>query len=279
MWKDEDPARYAAEVRENGYTVLREFIAVEIIDKIASSFQPLLEKRISGSPPDRGPGRYYTTVPFSMPFADASVFADPFLFEVLEGIVGKDFVMCQLACDTPVRGSEYQTIHRDAEGLFFESSAAYSETPAYQLAVNFPLCDITNDNIGPLEIAKKTHLLSSHHQDQLIDSQEVDLDSLYMKKGDVLIRDVRCLHRGTPNVTQQPRPMVVIGYSRKWLRRPEVGLKIPQSVYNELSDKARHMLRFEPVVPDDDQSLLQYGGVESYDAGALAAASGHSIKL
>ncbi len=38
-----------------------------------------------------------------------------------------------------------------------------------------------------------------------------------MRPGDVMIRDVRALHRGTPNHTNEPRPMVVIGYSLRWL--------------------------------------------------------------
>lgn len=278
MWKAKCAAQYAAEVRDEGYTILREFIPVSDIDDLAAHFQPILERRIQSAPPDRGPGRFYSTVPFTFPFANASVFADPFLLEILEGIVGTDFVMCQMASDTPVAGSEYQQIHRDTEGLFFDDSSHYIETPAYQLGVNFPLCDITSDDIGPLEIAKNTHMLTSHDQNELIASKAVKLEALYMKKGDVLIRDVRCLHRGTPNVTDKPRPMMVMGYSRKWLRRPEVGLKVPQSVFNGLSEGAQHMLRFEAVVPDDDESLV-YDGVEKYDASTLTRASGNSIKL
>ena len=278
MWKTKTATEYATEVREEGYTILREFIAVEDIDNMAESFTPILQKRMSSAPPDRGPGRYYTTVPFTMPFANPAIFGNQFLSDILEGIVGKDFVMCQLACDTPVAGSEYQEIHRDTEGLFLDETSDYVETPAYQLGVNFPLCDITSHDIGPLEIAKNTHMMTSHNQDKLIKSQSVELDALYMKKGDILIRDVRCLHRGTPNITDKARAMVVMGYSRKWLRRPEVGLTIPQSFYDNLNVKTRHMLRFEPIVPDDDKSL-QYNGLEKYDASTLSNASGNSIKL
>ena len=66
--------------------------------------------------------------------------------------------------------------------------------------------------------------------------------------GDVMVRDVRALHRGTPNLTKVPRPMVVIGYSRKWLRRPEVSVRIPDAMWERLSERARHMLRFEERV-------------------------------
>jgi ectoine hydroxylase-related dioxygenase (phytanoyl-CoA dioxygenase family) len=184
--------------------------------------------------------------------------------------------MCQLAVDTPLKGSEYQKVHRDTEGLFFEQGA-YVETPAYQLALNFPLCDVLDDSIGPLQIAKRTHLMISHEQDVLIESNSVALDTLYMKRGDAIIRDVRGLHRGTPNSTDTPRPMVVVGYSRKWLRRPEVGVKVPRSLFNSFGPAAQRLLRFEPVVPDEE--VGEYDGVERYDAKVLTYASGQSIKL
>jgi hypothetical protein len=63
-----------------------------------------------------------------------------------------------------------------------------------------------------------------------------------------MIRDVRGLHRGTPNRTATPRPMVVIGYSRKWLLRPEVSINIPRGVWENLSPTARQMLRFNRIV-------------------------------
>jgi hypothetical protein len=72
-----------------------------------------------------------------------------------------------------------------------------------------------------------------------------------MDMGDVMIRDVRALHRGTPNTTGEPRPMVVLGYSRRWLHRPEVHIRVPQSVWNGLSPSGKKLLRFNPVVPDD----------------------------
>ena len=276
MWNEKDVNHYIEEVKENGFTVLKGFIPVESIDQMAEQFTPLLKTRLERGNPDRGPNRFYLTLPFVMPFADENYFADPLLLNILEGIVGSDPVMCQLAVDTPLKGSDYQTIHRDTEGLFFEQPS-YIETPAYQLAVNFPLCDIVDDSIGPLQIAKSTHKMTSFEQNQLIENNSVKLETLYMKKGDILIRDVRGLHRGTPNVTDIPRPMVVVGYSRKWLRRPEVGINIPQSIYNNLNTSAKRLLRYESIVPDE--VAASYDGIEKYDAKTLTNASGQSITL
>jgi hypothetical protein len=81
-----------------------------------------------------------------------------------------------------------------------------------------------------------------------LESGQVKLERFPMQLGDVMVRDVRGLHRGTPNYSGVPRPMVVIGYSRKWLRRPEVSIRIPDATWEQLSARARRMLRLEPRV-------------------------------
>ena len=41
--------------------------------------------------------------------------------------------------------------------------------------------------------------------------------------------------------------MVVIGYSRRWLCRPEVSIRVPADVLVALPDRARRWLRHNPV--------------------------------
>jgi ectoine hydroxylase-related dioxygenase (phytanoyl-CoA dioxygenase family) len=72
--------------------------------------------------------------------------------------------------------------------------------------------------------------------------------AITMELGDVMIRDVRALHRGTPNLTQAPRPMVVIGYSRSWYFRPEVKIDVPENVFQSLSARGKRLLRYMPRV-------------------------------
>ena len=82
-----------------------------------------------------------------------------------------------------------------------------------------------------------------------------------MNRGDVMIRDVRHIHRGTPNPSATPRPMVVIGYSRRWLFRPEVEIRVPRPVLNALPERARRWLRFNPVFETEAEAAQQ---AESY---------------
>jgi hypothetical protein len=79
-----------------------------------------------------------------------------------------------------------------------------------------------------------------------------------MELGDVMVRDVRGLHRGTPNRTRVPRPMVVIGYSRCWLFRPEVSIRAPRAALPGLSERAKQMLRYNPIVESLGEQAYAY---------------------
>lgn len=247
-FSDEKISSLAEAALRDGFVVLKGHFPKDKIKKWSEACLPLLERQIEleGGVTSRGPKRYYVTFPFAAPFADPAVYEDPDVLAIVEKLVGKGFVMCQLASDTPMLGSDFQEIHRDCPPLFPEFGI---ETPPYQLAFNFPLVDVTPEN-GPLEIIRGTHLLSREQGMKLLESNEAQIEQVYLEMGDVMIRDVRTLHRGTPNKTNAPRPMVVIGYSRSWMHRPEVSIQIPRSEHEKLSEKAKKMLRFNPVVDE-----------------------------
>jgi ectoine hydroxylase-related dioxygenase (phytanoyl-CoA dioxygenase family) len=255
----EQAKAHADEVRATSCTVLRGLFPVEKVDAWNAAFQPLLLRSIAqeGDNPNRGANRYYVTLPFHDLWADPEVIDNDAIMAVVEDLVGADGVMCQLASDTPCRGSDYQELHRDTQLLFPETGA---ESPPYQLAVNFPLVDVTLDN-GPLEWAPGTHMLSKAEGLRRIESGETPLQPLLMNRGDVLIRDVRHIHRGTPNNSGVPRPMVVVGYSRRWLYRPEVDVRVPRAVLEGLPERACRWLRFNPVFDSVEEAV---GAEESY---------------
>jgi ectoine hydroxylase-related dioxygenase (phytanoyl-CoA dioxygenase family) len=145
--------------------------------------------------------------------------------------------------NSPLNGSTYQDIHRDTPPLFDD----LPETPSFQLAVNFPLCDVSLEN-GPFETTLGTHRMRPEDAMKAWNERRAPLHAITMELGDVMIRDVRALHRGTPNTTDVPRPMVVIGYSRSWYFRPEVHIDVPVDVDEHLSRRAKRLLRYMPRV-------------------------------
>jgi hypothetical protein len=237
----------------DGMVVLRQHFARDTLLQWRDAFDVLLEQRLRESATAvRGPNRHYITLPFAGVFADEAIFADPDVLGIVERVAGEEPVMCQLATDTPLHGSDYQDVHRDTPALF----DGFPETPSFQLAVNFPLCDVTPDN-GPFETTFGTHRMLSEDALKAYEAGRAPLHSITMELGDVMIRDVRALHRGTPNLTQTPRPMVVIGYSRSWYFRPEVQIDVPESVYQSLSAKAKRLLRTMPRVDNVDDAATR----------------------
>ena len=243
---------FAQAVLDDGFCVLPEHFSRQLMNAWQEAFAPLLSRHIEleGHKQNRGPSRYYVTLPFILPFADPRVFENEEILSIVSLLVGEDMVMPQLATDTPLMGSDYQDVHRDALPLFPETGR---ETPPYQLAVNFSLVDVTLEH-GPFEIARGTHMVSKEEGLRRIETGEAALEPVLMKAGDVMIRDVRGLHRGTPNRTDEPRPMVVIGYSRRWLFRPEVSIRIPRAVWETLSERARFILRFNQIIETLDEN-------------------------
>jgi hypothetical protein len=114
-------------------------------------FPSLLEKRMAMGEPDRGPGRYYLSPPFQQGWADERLIAQPDILDVVQRLVGEDAVLCQVGVDTPLGGgvSELQEIHRDVGSL--DGDEDMEEPPPYQLAINFPLCDIAPAVRGSVE--------------------------------------------------------------------------------------------------------------------------------
>ena len=232
---------HATEVRERGVTVMRRVLPLGLIEDLAAAFPPLLAQAMqrSGGQGNRGPHRYYVTLPFAEPWADARIIDNPAITAVVHALLGPDAVLCQLASDTPLDGSVDQEAHRDIGPLFPDAPAP---TPAYLLAVNIPLVDVTLQN-GPTEAAAGSHLRSDADALARLASGEAPLVPLPLSRGDVMIRDVRHIHRGTANRTAVPRPMMVVGYQRHWFHRPDVWLDVPRDVWPALPEQTRHRLR------------------------------------
>ncbi len=81
--------------------------------------------------------------------------------------------------------------------------------PPYMLIVSFGLVRITLAD-GPIQIAPGTHRIPKERAIRAVQSAEIEMGSVPLEIGDVLIRHPWALHRGTPNTRDTPRALVTI---------------------------------------------------------------------
>lgn len=239
-----DLDQFAEDLRRDGICVIRGLFDQKLIAEWADAFDALYQERqqqVGGLAP-RGQARWYVTLPWIAPFANPAVFANPVILGVLDRVFFQEYKLVQLAADIPLQGSEYQEIHRDFRPLFSDQIV----TPLYALAVNFPLVEVTAEN-GPFEMARGTHVMPREEGLVKIRAGEIPMEQFYMQLGDVMIRSPLALHRGTPNQTPHPRPMIVLGYVMHWLHTQKVDLTLPRDYYERLSPQLQQLLRCDVV--------------------------------
>lgn len=239
-----DLNRFAEELNRDGICVIRGLFDRRLIEEWADAFNELFQKRQNqpGGLAPREQSRYYLTFPWVSPFANVDVFANPVIMGILDRVFYQEYKMVQLGADIPVQGSDYQEIHRDFRPLFSDQIV----TPLYALAVNFPLVEVTAEN-GPFQMARGTHVLPREEGLVKVAAGEIPIESFYMQPGDVMIRSPLALHRGSPNRTNTPRPMVVMGYVMHWLHTAKVDLTVQRDYYESLPEEIRELLRCQVV--------------------------------
>lgn len=241
----------AEDLKRDGICIIRGLFPRSLVAEWAGAFEEMFNdrQRREGGLAPREQSRFYFTLPWVQPFANREVFANPAILGILNRIFTQEYVMVQLGVDTPVMGSDYQEVHRDHRPLFTDEIV----TPLYSLAVNMPLVDVTEEN-GPFQMARGTHLLGRNEGLQKIESGEIPLESFHMQMGDVAIRTPLALHRGSPNRTEIPRPMVVMGWVMHWLHTPKVDLTLPRDYYQSLPENLQKMLRCNVVERLEERS-------------------------
>jgi ectoine hydroxylase-related dioxygenase (phytanoyl-CoA dioxygenase family) len=101
--------------------------------------------------------------------------------------------------------------------------------------MKFPLVDTSEEN-GSIEVLPSTQYiakadLKSHYDEVLTRGRFPSAHRLNMEKGTMWIQDVRMLHRGTPNTSNEPRAEIVVCYGLSWISIRH-SVKVPPETYD-----------------------------------------------
>jgi Phytanoyl-CoA dioxygenase (PhyH) len=240
-----------AELQDKGFCVLKAHFAKSAIEICREGFWPILLDYMDKhqDKPNRGPHRHYLAMPFEPPCFAPEFFFDAGVLAIMRGAMDERVIADQWGCDVPLQGSDHQAIHVDYQRPLF-AEAPELMLPPYMLVVNFGLVGISQAH-GPIEIAPGTHRMPRREALRSVESAEIEMQSVPLEIGDVLIRHPWALHRGTPNTTGTPRALVTIRYVRRWYADSSRDVNpLPPAVWQSLTEEQQSMLRF-PIGPEE----------------------------
>ena len=205
----------------------------------------------------RGPNRYYVEIHPEAFRGFVDVAQHPWFVEVCRSVLGPNYEIVEVGFDIPLGGAMNQPWHRD----FPSPKDTYEQHCLTSLAFNHTSVD-TEPEMGPFEIALGTQWepgLDFMHQMFPDESEWPRYQGLaqrkFPKRGDISARSALTLHRGTANLSQKSRPVMVVGADAPGAGHAALhDLQVTQPYFDFLPAVVREHLhcrvvpRLEPVV-------------------------------
>jgi ectoine hydroxylase-related dioxygenase (phytanoyl-CoA dioxygenase family) len=193
--------------------------------------------------------RYIVPVPFKEPFNHPEFYANSILLSLMKEFLGSHFILSTIGSVVSLPGAIDQHIHADYYPLFEENTALAGMHPPFAITVGVPLVDIDPLN-GPTKIWSGSHRI--YPIDQKMDSYTKHL--LFGSMGSCYFWDYRTFHAGGSNHSDQLRPLLYLGYTRRWFRdslNPD-HLKIGKEEFEKIPHELRKLF---PVIPKQLEKL------------------------
>ena len=181
---------------------------------------------------------------------------------ILTEIFGSDcYIAYGAGGDLALPGAiEYQGLHSDNVWTELHDpigGVCLRDLPAPCVHINFPLVDLTWEN-GPIRQIPGTQR-SRAPIPRLADEPEwMRLSTVCpLPAGSAIIRDARCWHGGTPNLSREVRAMPNVEYFAPWFRSEALIRSMSYDDWRTLSSHGQRICRY--IVCDPGQAVVGEG--------------------
>jgi hypothetical protein len=205
----------------------------------------------------RGPRRYYAEIHPERIRGFVDLVTHPWVVAVCRSVLGPDYKIVELGFDVPLPGAMLQPWHRD----FPAPEATLVGRRLNSLAFNITTVDVVEE-MGPFEIAPGTQWDEPDGFEHgmfppksLYPRYEARAQTKLPRMGDISARSAITIHRGTPNRSDQSRPVLVLGVDAADADNAERhDLQFTRGFYESLPEwlhghlRCRVVDRLEPIV-------------------------------
>ena len=225
-------------LREDGFVILHEVISSNHIESLRQRMLADVADilALNDVPFQFNDGHLQQDPPPFPPYLFRDVLINDFVVQITRAALGEGVKNAAYTGNTCLPNKTQQPLHVDYGQLW---PGLQTATPAYALVVNVPVVDMTPEN-GSTEIWPGTHLDTTHFFDEKDEKdikippedearRRADVEPLqpHVHAGGVIIRDMRLWHRGMPNHSDTPRPMIAMVHKVRWwqIKKP---LRVPK---------------------------------------------------
>jgi len=214
--------------------------------ELAEDFATLFRHARSypGGTVNRGPNRHYFSVYAERLRGFPALLSNPWVTALCETVLGPAWELVEVAFDVPQQGAVHQPWHRD-----FASPHGVGEGPLMSLAFNVSTVDVTPE-MGPFEIAPGTQWDDGSRWPHGMfpprpwDRYEELRTQRLARLGDISVRTGLTIHRGTPNLTEVDRGVLILGVVAPEDPTPEHHrLTMTRTYHDSLAAPVRRHLR------------------------------------
>lgn len=204
-----------AEIYRDGITARRGAFTPDWADAMREDIEAAFDEARSreGGAVGRGPNRYYVEIHPEQLRGFVDLVTHPWVTAVCEAVLGTDYEIVELGFDIPFPGAVAQPWHRD----FPMPEVTRRERALNSLAFNLTGVD-TVEAMGPFEIAPGTQFDDEPDFEhgmfppkERYGRYEERAVRKYPRRGDISARSALTIHRGTPNISDTARPVLVLG--------------------------------------------------------------------
>ncbi|MEM7272450.1 MAG: phytanoyl-CoA dioxygenase family protein [Actinomycetota bacterium] len=181
---------------------------------------------------------------------------------ILTAIFGSsDYAVYGAGGDLALPGAiEYQGLHSDNVWTELHDpvgGVSMRDLPVPVIHINFPLVDLTAEN-GPIRQIPGTHRSRAPIPALADEPEWMRLSTVCpLPAGSAIIRDARCWHGGTPNLSREVRAMPNVEYLAPWFRSEALIRSMSYRMWQTLSPHARRLSRY--IVCDRDEPVVGAG--------------------
>ncbi len=211
-------------IQVEGYTILGNTVSTDHLDFLHQKMTDDSHSIISANA-EKWSGRFQIgqlqqgPPPFA-PYLFTDIVSNPIVEHLSITLLGEGAFNGFYNGNTNSPGSTQQGLHMDAGHLWPNLNPSH---PTVSVVVNIPTIEVTEAE-GAIELWPGTHLIGDVSRGLDTEAEENRRQVRppvrgETQKGDVLIRDMRLWHRGTPNRSDQYRHMIALVHNVGWLRR------------------------------------------------------------